>query len=268
VSITTVDDIAAGLANSQSVDFIRIMTAAKAAGSFQSAWMATGNPGAGVAPPVTTAGTGYTCSSATAGANRYANGAVQNWLARLAISCSQPGTIMLYDRLWTCSFAAQTVAATTLTVTTPGSLPVRITDSGADVEAWLESYTVGGASAGTLTLNYLNANTGAAKASVITPVTAPVTGQIQPFTVTAGDSGVRSIVSVVNSATMTSGTYGITLMKPLARIVVQAVGVGQTLDWAGTGLAKIPADACIFAVFLAANTTAATIIGTMDIIDK
>ena len=267
MSITSVDDIAAGLAASQSVDFIRILTAPKAAGAFQSGWMATGNPGAGVASPAYTAGAGYACSSATAGAMRYNNAAVQNWLARLAMACSQPGTIILYDRLWSCS--GMGFAAGTFAVTTPGALPARITDNGVDVEAWVEQFVAAGAASGTLTLNYLNANTGAAKSGVISAVvSAPVAGQLQPIPVAAGDTGVRSIVSVVTSATWTSGSFGITLMKPLARVTVIGSGLGQTLDWAGTGLAKIPADACIMAIFLAQGTTAPTIIGTMDIIDK
>jgi hypothetical protein len=249
------------------MDFLKTLTAAKAAGSFQSGWMAAGNPGAGVASPAYTVGSGYTCSSATAGAIRYANGAVQNWLARLAMSCNQPGTIILYDRLWSCS--GMGFAAGTYAITTPGSLPARITDNGVDVEAWVEQFVAAGAASGTLTFNYTNANTGAAKAGVIAAVvSAPVTGQLQPIPVVAGDTGVRAPVSVVTSATWTSGSFGLTLMKPLARISIDVAGSGKTMDWAGTGLAKIPADACLMAVYMAANTTAATIIGTMDVIDK
>jgi hypothetical protein len=267
MAITGVDDIAVGLASSQSMDFLKVLTAAKAAGAFQSGWMASGNPGAGVASPAYTAGSGYTCSAATAGAVRYVNGAIQNYLARFAASCSQPGTILVYDRLWSCS--GMGFAAGTYTVTTPGSLPARITDNGVDVEAWVENFVAAGAASGTLTLNYLNANTGAAKSGVISAVvSAPVAGQLQPIPVAAGDTGVRSIVSAVTSATWTSGSFGITLMKPLARIIVPGIGVGQTLDWAGTGLAKIPPDACIMVLYLAQNTTAATIVGTFDVIDR
>ena len=267
MAITTVDDIAAGLANAQDIDFIKVMTAAKAAGSFQSAWIAPGFPGVGATPPANTAGSGYTCSSATAGAVPYVNGAVQNWLARLAASCTQPGTIIIYDRLWHCLSTG--FAAATYTITTPGSLPARITDNGLDVEAWCEQNVVAGSASGTLTFNYLNANTGASKAGVIAAVvSAPVAGQIQPIPLAVGDTGVRSAVSFVNSATWTSGTFGITLMKPLARIPVLGVGLGEVQDWAKTGLPKIPADACLFAIFLAQNTTAATIIGTLDVIDK
>lgn len=267
MSITTVDDIASGLAGCQDVDFLKTLTAAKAAGSFQSAWMAAGNPGAGSASPAYTAGSGYSCDKSTPGAIRYNNAAVQNWLARLAASCSQPGTIILYDRLWSCS--GMGFAAATYTITTPGSLPARITDNGVDVEAWIEQFVAAGAASGTLTLNYLNTNTGAAKAGVISAVvSAPVAGQLQPIPVIAGDTGVRSPVSIVTSATWTSGSFGLTLMKPLCRIPVSGIGLGGVLDWAGTGLPKIPADACLMAVYLAQNTTAATIIGAATIIDK
>ena len=267
MSITTVDDIASALSGSQNIDFLKTLTAAKAAGAFQSGWMASGNPGAGSASPAYTAGAGYTCDKSTAGAIRLTNGAVQLYLARLATSITQPGTLILYDRLWSCSgfpFGAGTYA-----ITTPGSLPARISDNGVDVEAWVEQFVAAGAASGTLTFNYTNANTGAAKAGVIAAVvSAPVTGQLQPIPIVAGDTGVRAPVSVVTSATWTSGSFGLTLMKPMARIQVGVAAAGNQLDWAGTGLARIPADACLMLVYLAANTTAATIIGTMDIIDK
>ena len=267
MAISTVDDIVSGLSGCQSVDYLKVLNAAKAAGAFQSSWLAAGNPGTGSAAPAYTAGSGYTCSSATAGAMRYTNASVQNWLARLAATCTQPGTLICYDRLWSCS--GMGFAAATYTVTTPGSLPARITDNGVDVEAWIEQFVAAGAASGTLTLNYLNTNTGAAKAGVVAAVvSAPVAGQLQPIPIVAGDTGVRSIVSAVNSATWTSGSFGITLMKPVARIMCPNIGIGQVLDWAGTGLAKLPADACLMWAYLAQNTTAATLVGTMDIIDK
>lgn len=267
MAIASVNDIATALAVSQNIDFLKVLTAAKAAGSFQSGWMAAGNPGAGVASPAYTAGSGYTCSSATAGAIRLTNGTVQLYLARLSAAITQPGTLILYDRLWSCS--GMGFANGTYTVTTPGNLPARITDNGVDVEAWVEQFVAAGAASGTLTLNYLNANTGAAKSGVISAVvSAPVAGQLQPIPVAAGDTGVRQVTSAVTSATWTSGSFGITLMKPVARLSVGVVGDGRVLDWTATGLARIPADACLQLVYLAANTTAATIVGSIDIIDK
>lgn len=267
MAIATVDDIVAGLNSSQTRYYQKTFTAPKAVGAFQSGWTAAGNPAAGSAPPANTAGTGYTCSSATTGAIPLTNAAVQNWLARLSVGISQPGTLVIADRLWHCLSTG--FAAATYTVTTPGSLPARITDNGVGVEAWVEQNVAAGAASGTLTLNYLNADTGAAKAGVISAVvSAPVVGQMQPIPLAAGDTGIRSIVSFVNSATWTSGTFGITLLKRIIEIPIPGAGFGVSMDWAQLGLPKIPNDACLFAFFLAGSATAPVVLGSLEYIDK
>jgi hypothetical protein len=266
MSITTVDDIVAGLTSAQDVNILKNFGAPKAAGAFQSGWMATGLPGAGSASPAYTAGSGYTCSSATAGAFAYTNGAVQNWLARLMMTLTQPGLLILADRLWSCS--GMGFAASTYTVTTPGSLPARITDNGVDCELWVEQFVAAGAASGTLTANYLN-TAGSSKSGVIAAVvSAPVAGQMQPVPLQVGDVGIKQLTSVVTSATWTSGSFGMTILKRLAEVPIVAANVGQVQDWATLGLPKIPADACLMAFFLAAGTTAPVLIGSLDIIDR
>jgi len=267
MAITNVDDIATALTSSQDFVFVKNFTAPKAAGAFQSGWLATGFPGAGVASPAYTAGSGYTCSSATAGGVPFTNGAVKLWLAQAAMSCSQPGTLILADRLWSCS--GMGFALGTYTVTTPGSLPARITDNGIGVEAFVENFVAAGAASGTLTLNYTNANTGASKAGVIAAVvSAPVAGQMQPIPLVSGDTGVRAVVSAVTNATWTSGSFGITLLKRIAQFPVLGAALGTTYDWAQLAIPTIPNDACLFLFFQAANTTAPVAIGSIAIIDK
>lgn len=268
MAIASVDDVVAGLASSaKSIPFVKTLTAPKAAGAFQSSWLAAGNPGAGSAAPAYTAGSGYTCSKDTAGAMPITNGAVQLWMARLVASCSQPGTIILADRLWSCS--GMGFAAGTYAVTTPGNLPARITDNGVGCELWIEQFVAAGAASGTLTANYLNANTGAAKSAAIAAVvSAPVVGQMQMVPLAAGDSGIRQLTSLVNSATWTSGSFGATILKRLMEIPISVANIGQPYDWAQLGLPKIPNDACLFAFFLANGTTAPVIIGSLTTIDK
>lgn len=267
MAITTLNDIVSGMALQQRQPFVKNSTAAKAAGSFQSFWLATGQPGAGSAPPAYTVGSGYTASSATAGALTYVNGAVQNYLAQLTAAFSgQAGTLIVADRLWSCS--GMGFAASTYTVTTPGNLPARITDSGVGCEIWVEQFAAAGAASGTLTVNYLN-TLGAAKAGVIAAVvSAPVIGQMQPVPLQVGDTGVSQIVSVVNSATWTSGSWGMTILKRIATIELPVVGVGTTADWSRLALPAIPADACLMFFFLASTTTAPVLCGQMSIIDK
>jgi membrane-bound inhibitor of C-type lysozyme len=266
MTIVSVDDIAGGLSVAQRIAFFKNITVPKSVGAYQSSWLAVGNPGPGVASPAYTAGSGYTCDRTKQGALPYINAAVQNYLAKLFISSVIAGTLILYDRLWSCS--GMGYAAGTYTVTTPGSLPARITDSGLGCEIWVEQFVAAGAASGTLTVNYLN-TLGAAKAGVIPAVvSAPVIGQMQPVPMVAGDLGVSQIVSVVNSATWTSGSWGITILKRIAEIEAPLAGIGKTLDWASLGLPPILPDACLALIWQGGAATATQAIGRLSVIDK
>ena len=266
MAINTVDDIAAGLSAAQVRNYMKVLAAPKAAGSLVSSWLASGLPGAGSAAPAYTAGSGYTCSSATTGAIQYVNGAVKNWLAKMTANSSQPGTLILVDRLWACS--GMGFAAGTYAVTTPGALPARITDSGVGVEAYVEQYVVAGAASGTLTLNYLNTAAAAKSGVIAAVVSAPSASQLQPIPWQTGDVGISQVTSAVTSATWTSGTFGITLLKRIAEIPLASIGVSGVIDWALAGLPTIPADACLQLIYIGSNTTAATVLGNVTIIDK
>lgn len=263
MAIATVSDIAAALSMAQRMRFIKNIPPPKAAGAFVSAWLATGIPGVGATPPAYTAGSGYTCDRTTVGALAQANGAVQNWLARLQAAMTQPGVLFIADRLWNC--AGMGFAAATYTVTTPGTLPARITDAGLGCELWVEQVVGTGAATGTLTANYLD-SAGGAKAGVLGVVTSPLIGQMQPVPL-ADNLGISVLVSAVNSATWTSGTWGMTILKNYAQIEIPGIGYGVTQDWSKV-LAQIPANACLFFYFLANNATGPLALGTAWVIDK
>ncbi len=264
MAITSVDDVASALALAQRQPFFKTLTAPKAAGAYQSAWLAAGRPSAGAAAPAYTAGSGYTASKSTTGALLLTNGAVQNWLMKLSAMSSLRGTIIIADRLWSCS--GMGFAASTYTVTTPGSLPARVTDAGADAELWVEQFVAAGAASGTLTANYLD-STGVARAGVISAVvSAPVAGQMQPVPM-ANNLGISQLTSVVNSATWTSGSWGMTILRRLAEVPVNVIGAGQVFDWAQV-LAPIAADSCLMFIWLAETTTAPQISGSLWIGDK
>ena len=266
MAIATVDDIAAALANDQFRPVLKNITVPKAIGSFQSSWLGVGFPGAGATPPAYTAGSGYTVDKSTVGAIAYVNGAVKNWLVQLFASSSIAGTLFIYDRLWSCS--GMGFAASTYTVTTPGALPARITDYGVGCEIWVEQFIAAGAASGTLTVNYKNPADGAEAGVIPAVVSAPVIGQMQPVPLLAGATGVRSIVSVVNSATWTSGSWGMTICKPVAQIEIPLAGVGKTLDWAALGLPALVNDMCLFFIWQGGAATANQILARLRIIDK
>jgi hypothetical protein len=265
VAISTVDDIAAGIAAGLEYPFLKVLTAAKAIGSWQSGWLAAGYPGAGSAPPAFSAGSGYTCSRTTAGALGQTNASAQNWLAKLSATSTVPATLLIYDRLWSCG--GMGFAAGTYTVTTPGSLPARITDSGVGVEAFVEQFVTAGAASGTLTFNYLDTGGAAGVGTVAAVVSSPVVGQLQPIPLAVGDTGVSQVTSVVTSATWSSGSFGITLAKRVAAIPLNIAGLAADRDWA-IAISRIPADACLMFAIQATATTAATLHGELTIIDK
>jgi hypothetical protein len=266
MAITGINDVATALAISQRVRSLKNITVPKAIGSYQSSWLGVGFPGAGATPPVYTAGSGYTYSRTTTGALQYTNAAVQNYLAKLFASGTIAGTLRIFDRLWACS--GMGYAASTYTVTTPGDLPARITDYGVGCEIWVEQSVAAGAASGTLTVNYKNPADGAEAGVLPAVVSAPVIGQAQPVPLLAGATGVRSIVSAVNSATWTSGSWGLMIVKHIASIEVPLAGIGKTLDWAALGLPQIPNDACLFYIWQGGAATAVQVQATLDVIDK
>jgi hypothetical protein len=266
MSITTINDLVAGLAVGQTSWTSKTMSVPKAVGNFQSSWIAVGYPGAGNTPPVYTVGSGYTSDRTTAGALPYTNAVTQNWLAKWFMSSSIAGTLMLVDRLWSCS--GMGFAASTYTVTTPGALPARITDNGIGCQLWVENYIAAGVSTGTLVANYVNPSAGAESGTIPVVVNAPVIGQMQPVPLAVGATGVKQLTSVVTNATWTSGTFGMTILKPIAAATVQVAGAGVVLDWASLGIPQIPPDACLMWIWQGAAATANQIISKTEIIDK
>jgi hypothetical protein len=267
MAIATVDDIASGLASKQRINFYKNFNSAKAAGAFQSSWLGSGNPGAGSAPPAYNAGSGYACDSATPGAFPYVNAAAQNYLARLVAATSQICTLILADRLWSCS--GMGFAAGTYTVTTPGSLPARITDGGVGCELWVEQFVAAGVATGTLTASYVNTVPTAGRSGVLSAVTSsPVLGQMQMVPLQVGDLGISQLTSVTTSNTWTSGTFGMTILKRIAEIPISLANIGQAFDWAETGIEQCGDDACLFLFLLAQVTNGPNVIGSIDLIDK
>lgn len=266
MAIATVDDIVSGLNSAQRENYLKILTAPKAAGAYQSAWLAAGSPGAGATPPLYTAGSGYTCDRTTTGAIDYTNAAVQNWIARMSGQANVRGTLVLYDRLWSCSGIP--FGAATYTITTPGSLPARITDNGVGCELWSEQFVAAGAASGTLTVTYVNTVPTSGRTGTLSAVvSAPVVGQMQQIPLQAGDLGISQITSTANSATWTSGSRGLTIMKRICEIPISYPGGSNTFDWAAV-LNKVPNDACLALYWLAETTTAPTVAGLIHIIDK
>lgn len=241
------------------------------AGTWHSLWKLAGNPAAGANPPVSTAGSGYIPTKATLGSIPWGNnaGAGNNThLAQLMASLTVAGTLIIYDRLWACSgFVTNSTAAQN--ITTPGTIN-RGDTNGGDVEIWGEVYTAPGATGATWTVSYTDQDNNAAQSATYThPANAETVGQMFPFVLAAGDSGVRAVASLTCSVSSgTAGDIGITLLRRLAEIPI-AVGTGlpgsSALDAYQLGLPVIEDDACLAMMIQCSATTTGVLLGHISV---
>lgn len=263
MAITTLDGAIAGLIAPR--PFLKASATSEGAGTFQSLWLTAGNPGAGVAPPAFSAGSGYTCSNATQGAIPFTDPASTTELFKVSAAGATVGTLILYDRLWTCT-GFGTVVTTAQNITTPGNLPSRDaggTTNGDGVELWGEVYTAPGATAATWTVSYTNqAGTASRSATYAHPANAETVGQMFPFTLQAGDYGVRQCASFTASISSgTAGSIGITLLRRLATIPLPVANIAQILDFGAVGMPQLYNGTCLALMMMCSTTNTGLVTG-------
>lgn len=258
MAISTMDQLVAALAGAQDFYTYESSLTAKAAGDFQSLWLATGYPGAGSTPAT---GSGAAPTNSTAGAIPFTNPSGSNtlYLARLAITGATVGTVILYDRL---VHTSGLVANVTTSQTVSSTALTRYT-SGAGVQCWAEIYTATGSTAENCTVTYTNSASVGSRSGTIAFPASPVAGQMIPMTLQSGDSGVQSVQSVqFGTSTGTAGNWGITLGFDLAMAPIQIANVAAPpQDWSLLGLPVVQNSACL-AYRVLCSTTSTGIIQT------
>lgn len=245
--------------------FLKASQTAEGAGTWHSLWKAAGYPGAG-SNPVT--GSGDVPTKSTAGAFPFTNpgGANLGYLGRIAVAASTAGTLILYDRLWHSSGLVGNV----ITSQTVNSLALTRPDAlGTDVELWGEIYTAIGATAATLTATYTDQDGNAGNSATYPhPANAESVGQMFPFLLAAGDTGVRSVQSVQWSvSTGTAGNFGLVLLRRVAEIPLVMVNVAQMQNAIAVGMPCIYAEACLALMVHCSATNTGQIQGALAIIE-
>lgn len=267
MAITTVDGLLTAMPG-QHRHINKASQTSEGAGTWHSLFLAAGQPGAGSTPPAFTAGSGYVPTSATAGAIPFVNptGGLLSYLARCQAYLSGVGVPILYDRLWHCS-GILTNTASAQTITTPGAL-TRPDANGADVELWGEVYTAPGATGATWTVVYTNQDGTASRVATYThPANAESVGQMFPFLLQAGDTGVRSVQSLTCSISSgTAGNIGLTLLRRVAEFPIMVANGGLVLDAFDLGLPRIYDDACLCWMLLCSGVTTGVLGGSVDIV--
>lgn len=257
MAISTGDGLVAALP-AFGTPILKAAFAPQVASSWHSLWTVAGIPGAGSNSADGAAGA--VPLDSTAGAFPFTN-SNNTYLCRFAVYSNQIGVILLYDRLWHNSG----LSATLTTSQTVNSVALTRPDAnGADAEAWWQCYGTMGAGTPTITITYTDQDGNASNTGTLQQfVTTAATNRTFPFGLAAGDTGVRSIQNYQNSATMTSGTFGLIIRRYVTSLSYPVANASGYLDPIGGGLPRVYDDACLELIWFANSTASVTIGGQL-----
>lgn len=260
MAITTIDGVIAGMQPPE--DFMKL-GAATVVGRYYSPFYVTGRPGAAVAP---SPGLGGAALTTYAGQLPWTNPASGNsYLARFSAAASVGGVLILCDRLWHNSgiVVTSTGSQTINSVAWPARDRLGAIN-GDNILIGAEVSTVMGAGTPTWTMGYTN-QAGTAGRSIVTAAQAATmaVGSFIPIPLQAGDTGVRSVQTWQQSATMTSGVYHLVAYRILARLDLITANLGAAIDALTSGFVRFYNNTVPFLLWLPSTTTAPTLQGQL-----
>ena len=187
------------------------------------------------------------------------------------IAASQVGQFILADVLWVNTGLG--VTTTTAQAITQPTLPLRDnsgTSNGHGIGAGIlvTTATTNAAVISNITLQYTNSNGVAGRTGTISsfPATA-VIGTFVPFQLQAGDVGVRSIQSITLGTTLTAGAISLIAFNFLGTSPVTIANVGSIAFEKQLDL-RIQNGHCLLPFWLASNTVATNLTGTVYFVNK
>lgn len=259
MAITSIDSLVAALPPF-GYPILKAGFSPQAASAWTSLWTIAGIPGAGAnsADGVN----GAIPTDATAGAFPFTN-SNDTHLARFTAYASVIGQLLLYDRLWHNSGLSPTTvgnqALTSTTLTRPDA-------NGARVEAWLQVYTALGAGSTAKTIAYTDQDGNTAQVGTLQGfATTAAAARTFPFSLAAGDTGVRVVTGFDNVATSTSGTFGLILRRYVTGVPIGITNAATPLDPITGGMPRVYDDACLELIWFASATTALTVGGNLSL---
>lgn len=264
MAIATQDGALAGMR--PPVFFAKAATPALVIGRPQSLWALAGAPGAGA---YSAALNGVALDGGTTQIPGQLNRANPTtgaaYLARLTGRATQPGVLLLCDRLW--HNGGYTITTTGAQATTFPGLPARDNNgsiNGEGVMIGLEVSANAGAAAPAPTISYTNeAGTAGRTAGLAFPTAnSPLAGSFFPFGLQAGDKGVKSVQSLSLNTSWVSGTVNLVAYRVLAALPITQANVDNEIDALTSGFPRIYDGTVPFFLFVPTAITVANIAGT------
>ena len=263
MAITTIDGAIAGV---QWPRFItKAVTGTLVAGRPFSLWSLGGNPSAGTYNNTLD---GVVLSSTSAPVNGqipFTNPVSGNsYLARFQGAATQPGTLILADRLW--HNGGYTITSTTAQASTTPTFPARDANGSTNGEGVLlgvEYSASAGSAAPTFTISYTNsAGTASRSATNYFPTAnSSIATSFYPIGLQAGDVGVRSVQSLTMSVSQVTGTINLVAYRPIAALELVAALVPNAIDALTSGFPRLFDGSVPYLIFIPSTTTASNITG-------
>ena len=271
MAISTLDGVLAGFQPPR--PFAKAVTPTLVAGRPHSLWYLAGNPGAGLSPATTAGGVSLSSSSSQVAGQIYHADPVSGnaYLARFRAAATQPGTLLLCDRLMhvggNSGGTAISVTTTTAQTINTGALPSRDVAGSANGDGvnWaLEIITATAAGAATPSIGYTNqSGTASRSASLIdTYVASSAIGAFYRFGMQAGDTGIKTVETLTLNVSMTSGSIALVAYRVLAELELTGAFVGNAVDALTSGFPRLYNGCVPFLVFIPNTTTASNISGS------
>lgn len=268
MAITTMDQIAAGLAAAPVIDLFAPSAANVAAGFVNLQRAVVTSTGQMAVPAAASVG-GTLHSAGQAGFRNLPDpvGGASRYLAQSALTFQTACSLWFYDRVWSCS-GFSGIVATAQAVT---SFPVltRPDANGTGLEIWIECYTATGATAANITVQYTNSDSVAGRSTVSTAhITSMPANRMYRVPLQAGDTGVKSIQSVTLSGTTgTAGSFGVTLMRKIAVTGSAVTNIPVMNDFAALGLPLVQNGTAMNVIHQGTTTSSGIILGVLTFID-
>lgn len=267
-----------GAYNGRSVGFMKTGTASDAAGYWYGTWKDAGFPGAW--SPGTSGVNGRVTDGTTAADNGcipIANPSTgSNYITEIQMASGVNHSHLFYDVLWVNN--GLTVTTTTAQAITTPTLPARDINGSTNGEGCMIGIMVTGA-LGTAaltfapTVSYTNSDGTAGRTATLANIVGsqmpatPVVGTVVWFNLAAGDKGVRSIQSITQGVTFTSGTYSLFIARDIATVGTTIPNVTAQKVPNTPGI-KIYNGTCMLHCALTSATTATFFSGELSIMER
>ena len=269
MAVTSMDDIASGLSNSQQFNFF-LPSATNVAGGWINLNRAVTTSFGQQAVPTSYASGGTLHDDSQVGfpTGKNPTAPALSYLAQIKATFATAGTLHIYDKVWSCS-AMSGIVATAQTVVSFPTL-TRPDANGDGLEIWIECYTATGSTASNVTVQYTNSAGVSGRNTVSTAhITSMPANRMYQVPLQSGDTGVKSIQSVTLSvSTGTAGSFGVSLMRRLSSMSAVVPNVGQTMDFTQLGLPQIYDNAALTFVNQGTTTSSGIIMGAFNVIQK